>query len=1055
MGTVNPRVNASDAAFWTRLFGSASIAVLAAANAEAAQQPAVPPAPAAAPAPASAEEEILITGSLISGAPAVGIPVTGLNAEDLAEVAPLSIYQLIQTLPSIEARMSNSPSVGGTRHFQGNIQVHGQAAAETLLMVNGMRYPLQGYDLSNVDPSFIPQLAVQRIDVLSAGASATYGADAIAGVINVVLRRGFDGAMTNLRLGLVPDAKGATAYTASQLWGRSWDSGNVTLTYEYSLQTKVPGGALPWYDTDFRPQGFLDRTRLASSMPGIISTGAPAAPAGVTVPAGFSPNWGDIYCSNCYSIAPGTGWDYGARAPGATTTWTAMLANKGVTNQRNPWQDGWLRPQLDSNAAVLTFDQGLVDDLYGLGPVSMFVDAFYANRRGKQNFPPDLGQARDLLTPAAGSTVPTNNPYLPTGAPANIRIHYSLALENEVIITGGDISARYVGGFNFEELPFGWRGKASYAVTEDHSYGHDLQAISPNHFRAALGQTIASVAAASGLPGLQAYSKPANIPYLNVFCDAQVYRCNSPITLDYLRGYRAQDVRSKLNQFDAQVDGPLYELPAGDIKAALAFQRLTRAQVYTQNQTDMSHTTSIIARLEDKVYETFNAFVGQINIPIFGNEFTFPLMESLEIEGGYRYDKYSNLADAVWTPKIAGNWGVGAGLTFRGSWGKAFRAPKGTENQAVYSNVTATNALGGDPNASDTFLLNCASVLGSPNGVALPGSLTAQLNPTCSTAQALRAPGTIIVSGAAAGAADILLAYPGFAGTASPLRPQSTVQYNLGFNFTPGETDFGSVLYGLNLDVTMFHLEYRDIITGGGIGVGPNDPSSRYRYTVAPCPLLPNTDPCNAEFAKLVADVSSVQTRNQRAPAPEFWNNIKIIAGDFTTNRGISRLSGADFDGRWDFDIGEYGTVNVGASGYYELNDRSQGVPGGPWTETYEGVRHSGGRLQRVRYRLGWNDKTWNVVSFFNYRGHTALNGPGLIMMPPCYYAPQFGPGSCYPGSPYYGPYDEGFFPHFSKATVLVDLSIGYNTSDMFTNEYLHNINVTLTINNLLDKAPP
>src|SRR5687767_10899108 len=183
--TMNPDISNSRARRSARLallFGTASLSALAGSEANAA---------AAAAAPV---EEVLITGSLISGTAAIGVPVTNLGADDFREVAPLSVYQIIQTLPAIESRTSDSPSVGGTRHFQGNISIHGQDSQEQLLMIDGKRYPLQGYDLDNIDPSFIPQLAVQRVDVLTAGASATYGADAIAGVINIILKRGFDGA---------------------------------------------------------------------------------------------------------------------------------------------------------------------------------------------------------------------------------------------------------------------------------------------------------------------------------------------------------------------------------------------------------------------------------------------------------------------------------------------------------------------------------------------------------------------------------------------------------------------------------------------------------------------------------------------------------------------------------------------------------------------------------------------------------------------------------------------------------------------------------------------
>ena len=64
-----------------------------------------------------------------------------------------------------------------------------------LLLIDGMRFPNQGRGGCQTDPSIIPQLAVDHVDLLTDGASATYGSDAIVGVINVIMKRGYDGAM--------------------------------------------------------------------------------------------------------------------------------------------------------------------------------------------------------------------------------------------------------------------------------------------------------------------------------------------------------------------------------------------------------------------------------------------------------------------------------------------------------------------------------------------------------------------------------------------------------------------------------------------------------------------------------------------------------------------------------------------------------------------------------------------------------------------------------------------------------------------------------------------
>ena len=73
--------------------------------------------------------------------------------------------------------------------------------------------------------------------------------------------------------------------------------------------------------------------------------------------------------------------------------------------------------------------------------------------------------------------------------------------------------------------------------------------------------------------------------------------------------------------------------------------------------------------------------------------------------------------------------------------------------------------------------------------------------------------------------------------------------------------------------------------------------------------------------------------------------------------------------------------------------------------------------------------------------------------MPPCFYAPGFAPGSCFAGSPYYGPLN--YWPNMTPAVVYWDLSFGYQTGDRPANIYLRNIGVQFTIDDIFDKPPP
>jgi outer membrane cobalamin receptor len=138
------------------------------------------------------------------------------------------------------------------------------------MMIDGVRFPSQGLGLEFIDPSIIPTLALDRVDILVDGASATYGSDAIGGVINIILKRNMDGATTQLRWTMAQGGK--NRYLASAIWGRTWDGGQVTLTYEWYNESPLMGNARSNFTNDFSPWGFDDRRDLGSAIPAIVST---------------------------------------------------------------------------------------------------------------------------------------------------------------------------------------------------------------------------------------------------------------------------------------------------------------------------------------------------------------------------------------------------------------------------------------------------------------------------------------------------------------------------------------------------------------------------------------------------------------------------------------------------------------------------------------------------------------------------------------------------------------------------------------------------------------
>ena len=139
-------------------------------------------------------------------------------------------------------------------------------AQRELLMVDGMRVPPMTNQVAVLDASIIPALALDRIDVLVDGASATYGSDAITGVINIVLKRNFDGAVSQVRY--TAGTGGKNRYQASQMWGRTWDGGDITLTYEWLDEQPVYGNAHSNFTVNYTPWGLDNQIPIASSFPG-------------------------------------------------------------------------------------------------------------------------------------------------------------------------------------------------------------------------------------------------------------------------------------------------------------------------------------------------------------------------------------------------------------------------------------------------------------------------------------------------------------------------------------------------------------------------------------------------------------------------------------------------------------------------------------------------------------------------------------------------------------------------------------------------------------------
>jgi outer membrane receptor protein involved in Fe transport len=1004
--------------------------------------------------PQEVPEQVLITGSLIHGTAAVGVPVTNLSVQDFRQTGAQTTADLFRSIPvanvSPGAVATNS---GGHLERETRVNIRGldQTGPRSLLMIDGMRFPPQADGICAIDPSIIPSLALDRIDILADGASATYGSDAIAGVINVVLKRAYDGAVTQLHFS-APDA-GGMHFQASQIWGRTWDGGDITLTYEWYDEAPVSGSAHSKYTSNYSPWGLDDRRPIGGSLPGTISPGAPAT----TLP-GLAAGFGTA-CTNCFAIPAGNGTAFnpingglGPTAPFSASqlNWAAFntAGNSGTNGTRNVMetlQNGYEVAPQQRNAAVITIDQRLTKN------ISFYGEGFYSNRRVEQHVAEAVQPVTNNIFTLA---VPTFNPYYPTGgAPTNLRVSYDIGREIPTFVNAYELSHRYQFGLNID-LPGMWTGQIYDSRSYDSNAQYHTGTVNRNAVSAALGWTILPTLASGTAPGIATWTRPASVPYLNLFCDATTTQCNSPTTLNYVTGYRRVAEQMWLDEKGAKFDGPLFDVPAGEIKAAVGATYTTVAFSFLRaNNTGGSLV--LPTQVASDPYNVWATF-AQINVPVIGDSNQLPLVRKLDLEASWRHDQYNGaLKGGTSNPKVGFTWELSEelGANIRGSWGTSFRFANAGEYSPIVSASVQDYGLAGS--GFGQIAVQCDSAGNAPVGTTSAKEKAAGF--ACNAQ-----PGGLSYGGAPHTLTRFYtdpttgLATSREGGTNLP--PESSANYSIGFELAPQM----SFLRGLDLQATWYSVKINGTLLGFN---NPNsssfgDPNQTFHFIVPSdlgCPVAANANPAScAPFEQMVGGILADQN-NATAPTNALTNIYWINDGG-TVSTGFIKVQGVDWQASYDWDWGDLGAWNTGIVGTYYLHRDFTTATGSPVVDAYHqdlapvgGLAQNGVEtLPRMRYRarLGWSNGTWSVTGFMDYQSHyyhTQSAPPNVNLQ--CIAA-----GSTVAGGTF--PCLINNYSNIQPSWYTFDLSVGYDTGDMPANTYLKNMGIQVVVQNLMGKHP-
>jgi iron complex outermembrane recepter protein len=238
-------------------------------------------------------EEVIVTGSRLKQASAEGAQdVKVYSRENIEQSGQTTVADFLNTLPDVSQATTESPfqaALGTT-----TVQLHGLPYGTTLVLLNGRRVETSGTSAGQgdyFDLNSIPLAAVERIELVSQGASAIYGSDAIGGVVNVILKKDFQGFEASAKYG---GAKGVHETDAGVAFGRRWDKGSVSIIASYMNRGELEGSERSiTRNADYRPLGGVD-ARVDFCNPGNVFfpngysfNGQPAVQY-AAVPAGFS-----------------------------------------------------------------------------------------------------------------------------------------------------------------------------------------------------------------------------------------------------------------------------------------------------------------------------------------------------------------------------------------------------------------------------------------------------------------------------------------------------------------------------------------------------------------------------------------------------------------------------------------------------------------------------------------------------------------------------------------------------------------------------------------------
>jgi outer membrane receptor protein involved in Fe transport len=617
--------------------------------------------------------DIIVTGSrVVTNGSSAPTPVTVVTQSELLQRAPASLPDALNTLPAFTGSGSpaknsiGNPAVASTAN---NLNLRDLGAVRVLTLLDGLRLPPEGAT-GLVDASLVPQMLIQGIDIVTGGASAAYGSDAVSGVVNFRLNKTYQG------IGLL--AQGGIAQRGDYgsrrfgiVAGHSFLDGRLHIE-----------GSAEYYKND-------GIGAVSDRYPGADNCTIVGVNGGV---GGTAANPYKPVCGSATSNIAFGGYFANAQAnnavvPGVTNTlfvgknslvpFSGTIVGAGVCTQCNT---GYHDPATISLIPRVQTDHYFARaDFAATDRISFFVQGLYAHSNSFLNGSSSLTRAGS----ATQFVIFPTNPYLPANVAAAIPasgIGFARQSRDLGTVTG-DFNVKTYG------ISTGFSGSFTNNWKWDLSYSHGrsqqdivFQQVNNIKLRAALdavvdpssGATVCRVSITN--PGLY----PGCVP-INLFGEGN----ESAAALNYVRGVGTQRSVFTQDVVEGNLRGQLFELWAGPVNAAIGGAYRKQSFLQTSNSDpSLPITTTGIRGFSGLQYITANFAVGggSVDVKEAYGEIEVPLLKdmsftkSLDLNGAVRYTDYST-SGPVTTWKAGLSWEPIDGIRFRGTRSRDIRAP--------------------------------------------------------------------------------------------------------------------------------------------------------------------------------------------------------------------------------------------------------------------------------------------------------------------------------------------------------------------------------------------